>query len=75
LNKRATLTLNVRDLLNSRKRRYVTEGPNFYTEGEFQWRARTVTLAFNYRLNDSDRRNRGGRGRGNYDDGGDWDGE
>lgn len=74
MNNHATLTLNVRDLLNSRKRRYITEGPNFYTEGEFQWRARTVTLAFNYRLNNNDRSDRRGRGRGGYDGGGDYDG-
>ncbi|NRB63903.1 MAG: TonB-dependent receptor [Saprospiraceae bacterium] len=62
MNDHGMITLNVRDLLNSRKRRYITEGENFYAEGEFQWRARTITLAFNYRLNASDRqRNRGSR--------------
>lgn len=71
MNDHATLTLNVRDLLNSRKLRYITQGENFYTEGEFQWRARTVTLAFNYRLNNNDRGRRGSRGGGRGDWGGD----
>ncbi len=68
LNDKGTLTLSVRDLLNSRKWRYITEGAEgdytFYTEGDFQWRARQVTLTFNYRLNQDKRRggNRGGGG-------------
>ena len=74
MNDHGMITLNVRDLLNSRKRRYITEGENFYAEGEFQWRARTITLAFNYRLNASDRqRNRGSRRggeEGGFNDGG-----
>ncbi len=71
LNGRGTLTLSVRDLLNSRRWRYTTEGETaelvFFTEGDFQWRARQATLTFNYRLNQDKRRSRGGRG-------GDWEG-
>ncbi|HLF65903.1 MAG TPA: outer membrane beta-barrel family protein [Saprospiraceae bacterium] len=48
---RATLTLNVSDIFNTRKHRYVTEGDGFYSEGDFQWRARQITLNFTYRLN------------------------
>lgn len=60
LNGHGILTLNVRDVFNSRKRRYITEGENFFTRGEFQWRVRVVTLSFNYRLNAGDRRSGGG---------------
>jgi ferric enterobactin receptor len=67
-----TLTLSVRDLFNTRRRRYVTEGENFYTEGNWQWRARQATLTFSYRLNQKKQRGRDGRrGGGEYDGGGD----
>ncbi len=51
LNKKATLTLSIRDLFNTRKWRYLTQGDNFYSEGDFQWRARQATLSLNYRIN------------------------
>lgn len=51
LQKNATLTLSVRDVFNTRRWRWITEGANFYTEGDFQWRARQMTLTFNYRIN------------------------
>ena len=66
-NKKGTLTLSVRDVFNSRKRRYETFGPTFYQEGEFQWRSRVATLKLNYRINQKKRRGgRGGRGGGGY---------
>ena len=46
-----TITLSGRDLLNSRKRRSITETETLYSESEFQWRSRQVLLSFNYRLN------------------------
>ena len=57
-----TLTLSVRDLFNSRRRRYETFGENFRREGDFQWRTTTATLTLNYRLNQQKQRRRGGRG-------------
>ncbi len=66
-----TLTFSVRDLFNTRRRRYVTQGENFYTEGDWQWRARQATLTFSYRLNQKKQRGRNGGGRGDYDGGGD----
>ena len=65
--KKATLTLSVRDVLNSRKRRFETIGPGFSREGEFQWRSRVSTLKLNYRINQKKRR--GGK-RGGYQGGG-----
>ncbi|BDD10777.1 TonB-dependent receptor [Fulvitalea axinellae] len=64
LNDNGTLTLNVRDLFNSRKWRWeATDNENgIRTEREFQWRSRTVTLDFSYRLNT--KKGRGGRGGG-----------
>ena len=54
----ATLTFNVRDLFNSRKRRGFSEGDNFTSEYEFQWRSRQFTLSFAYRLNQKKQRQR-----------------
>lgn len=70
MEKSGTLTLSVRDLFNSRRRKGVTIGENFYQESEFQWRARTVSLSFNYRINQ--KKKRGGRpsGGGDFEGGG-----
>jgi outer membrane receptor protein involved in Fe transport len=66
--KNGSITLSVRDVFNSRKRRYIQEGPNFIREGEFQWRARTAILTINYRLNQKKQRYGGQRG-GGYEGG------
>ena len=50
-NEKASLTLNVRDLLNARKRNSFTTTQFFERESEFQWRQRSVTLSFTYRFN------------------------
>ena len=69
-----TLSLNGRDLLNSRKRKSETIGENFISTSEFQWRSRTITLSFNYRLNQQKKRGRGANGQGGgFDSGGDVD--
>lgn len=64
-----TLTLSVRDLLNSRKRRFIIDEPGYYSNTEFQWRARQFMLSFNYRLN----QRKNNRERGGDFDGGDFD--
>jgi outer membrane receptor protein involved in Fe transport len=69
LNKKGTLALNVRDLLNSRKWRTTTRGDDFYYESEFQWRTTTVTLSLDYRINSSKKSRQGDR-EGRDDDGG-----
>lgn len=46
----ATITLNVRDLLNNRKRRPIVDIEGYYSQSEFQWRTRQVMLTFSYRL-------------------------
>ncbi|SDH48379.1 outer membrane beta-barrel family protein [Winogradskyella thalassocola] len=66
LNNKATISLNVRDLLNSRKYQSVTTTDFFRRDGEFQWRQRQVNLSFIYRfnqqLNKRERSNRPGNG-------------
>jgi len=69
LDKKGTLALNVRDLLNSRRWRTTTKGDDFFYDSEFQWRTTTVTLSFDYRIN-SNKRNREKAG-GDYEGGGD----
>ena len=64
LKNKGTLTLSVRDVFNTRKYRYETFLEDFYLNGEFQWRSRTATLTFNYRLNQKKKRGGGSRGGG-----------
>lgn len=47
---KATITLNVLDVFNSRRYRSITEGANFYASGSSQGRLRQVNLTFQYRL-------------------------
>ncbi|GLR18443.1 outer membrane beta-barrel family protein [Portibacter lacus] len=72
-----SLSVNVRDLLNSRKYQSINEFAlyddnaqigTFYSESEFQRRARSVVVSLNYRINQEKKR---GREKGN---GGDFDG-
>ena len=69
LKNNGTLTLSVRDVFNTRRWRSITEGDDFYSEGEFQWRARQVSLTFSYRLNRSKEKEREREGGG---EGGDF---
>ena len=61
-NEKASLTLNVRDLLNARKRNSFTTTEFFERESEFQWRQRNITLSFTYRFNPQRDRQKGKRG-------------
>lgn len=62
-----TLSLNARDILNSRKRRNTVESDYFYSYSEFQWRSRQITLNFVYRINQKKGKNE----RPDFGDGGD----
>lgn len=66
---KATLSLNVRDIFNTAKRRSETRTANVFTYSEFQRRQRSANLSFLYRFNQKkNQRQRGQRGGG--DDGG-----
>ncbi|NNF36735.1 MAG: TonB-dependent receptor [Saprospiraceae bacterium] len=56
LNNNMTFTLSVRDVFNSRRREYETFGPDFYTDGWFQWRVRDISATFSYRINTKKKR-------------------
>ncbi len=72
MQKKATLTFNMRDLLNTRKFRHETFGDTFFMESEFQRQPRQVSLSFNYRINQNKQRQRPDRGGDNGGDGGDF---
>ncbi|MDT0647748.1 TonB-dependent receptor [Zunongwangia sp. F260] len=55
LNEQATISFNVRDLLNSRKRSSYTLTENFEQDSNFQWRQRQFNVSFIYRFNQQKR--------------------
>ena len=64
LKEKGTVTLNVSDLLNSRKRRFTNQIENVISSySEFQWRVRQVNVSFTYRFNKKKERE---SQRGNY---------
>ena len=48
---KGTLTLNVRDLLNTRRRRSIVDIPGYYSSSNNLWRPRQINLTLNFRLN------------------------
>ncbi|WP_108244151.1 TonB-dependent receptor domain-containing protein [Muricauda brasiliensis] len=58
LNDNATISLNVQDLLNSRKRSSFTTTDFFEQDSEFQWRQRQIRVSFIYRINEQKKRGR-----------------
>ncbi len=58
LKDRATVSLNVRDVFNSRIRKQSTTTPTFNRYSENQWRVRQVTLSLMYRFNQQKKQQR-----------------
>ena len=58
---KASLALNVSDVLNSRKRKQTTTASTFINESEFQWRERSFNLSFTYRFNQTKKQQRRGQ--------------
>lgn len=58
LKKKGTLTFNISDLFNSRKFSGTNFTPNTISKSDFQFRQRSVNLAFTYRLNQKKKRQR-----------------
>lgn len=52
LKEKGTLSLNVSDVFNTRKRESTNYSPTTIAENEFQWRKRQVMLNFTYRFNE-----------------------
>lgn len=57
-----TITLNVRDVLNSRKFRHQIKQPDLISTNEFRWSQREFRLSFIYKLNQNNRDQREERG-------------
>lgn len=74
-NENATLSFNVRDLLNSQKNRSFTSTEFFDRESEFQWRQRSFSLSLIYRFNQQKREmERRQRNEEMEDEGGEFEG-
>ena len=65
---KASLTLNISDLLDQRGWRTETFNDTFYNNSEWRWRRRSFTLNFTYRFNQKKNQNRNQQ-RQSYDDG------
>lgn len=57
----ATISLNVSDVFNSRKRQSFTQTAFFTSDSEFQWRKRQLNLSFIYRFNQPKEKRQGNR--------------
>lgn len=69
-NDNATLSLNVRDLLNSRKRQSYTITDTYERESEFQWRqGQNFTVSLIYRFNQQKRRQERRGGEDDFEEG------
>ncbi len=67
---KGSISLNVRDIFNTGKRKSETRTENVFTYSEFQWRQRQITLSFLYRFNQQqNQRQRNGQRGGGDDDG------
>ena len=70
LNDNATLSLNVRDIFNGRKRNSFTTTEFFEQDSEFQWRqGQSVNVSFIYRFNQKKQQQRRNGGGEDYDEG------
>ncbi|QCX39668.1 TonB-dependent receptor [Aureibaculum algae] len=56
LKEKASITFNVSDVFNTRKRSMESFTPTFNSDSEFQWRQRSFNLAFTYRFNQKKKR-------------------
>jgi len=74
LNKKLSLTINARDLFNSRKRIWENQIGNLTTKGDFQWRARSINFTLTYKILNDKTRNRGKRQRRGNSGGGEFEG-
>lgn len=68
-NNNATISINVRDLLNSRRRQSITTTEFFTRYNDSQWRQRQINVSFIYRFNQKlDKRERSSNGERNGGD-------
>ncbi|MEX0361956.1 MAG: TonB-dependent receptor [Allomuricauda sp.] len=68
----ATISANVSDVFNSRRRKSFTETAFFTSDSEFQWRKRQLYLSLIYRFNQPKERRQGNNQRSNGEDEGEF---
>ena len=70
LNKNATISLNIRDVFGSRQHGGESWGDNFWQYSESTWSTTSITLNFNYRINQQQQKRRPSGGGGDSFEGG-----
>ena len=55
-NEKASISLNINDLLNTQRRNLESTTPTFYSNGYYRWRVRSISLSFTYRFNQRKKR-------------------
>ncbi|MFB6305753.1 MAG: outer membrane beta-barrel family protein, partial [Flavobacteriales bacterium] len=55
MNEKGKLTLQGRDVFNTRVRRSITNTEDYYEKSKFQWQSRQIRLTFTYKLKGNDR--------------------
>ena len=53
---KASITLNINDLLNTERRNLESTTSTFYSDGYYRWRVRSYSLSFTYRFNQVNKR-------------------
>lgn len=74
-NKNATISLNIRDVFGSRQNGGESWGDNFWQYSESTWSTTSITLNFNYRINQQQQKRRPSSGGGDSFEGSDGSGE
>ena len=65
-NEKASISLNINDLLNTQRRNLESTTPTFYSNGYYRWRVRSISLSFTYRFNQRKKRPKQGQYGSNF---------
>ena len=65
-NEKASISLNINDLLNTQRRNLESTTPTFYSNGYYRWRVRSISLSFTYRFNQRKKRPQQGQYGSNF---------
>ena len=65
-NEKASISLNINDLLNTQRRNLESTTSTFYSNGYYRWRVRSFSLSFTYRFNQRKKRPEQGQYSSNF---------
>ena len=65
-NEKASISININDLLNTQRRNLESTTPTFYSNGYYRWRVRSISLSFTYRFNQRKKRPQQGKYGSNF---------